>query len=120
MQASLSFNSCTAFDVINTTTTVINNTGYFRVFGANNLDKQATGSVDQFIAFSINDGATDKQIYKIDHDYSNATNASIVPFDFIVFLEAGHSFKIQATSNFSRSAGATRQLASIDGVLVNP
>ena len=34
LQTALSLTSCTAFSVTNTTTTIINTTGYFRIFGA--------------------------------------------------------------------------------------
>ena len=33
LQTALSHNTATAFDVANTTTTIINTTGYFRIFG---------------------------------------------------------------------------------------
>ena len=118
LQTSLSFASCTAFDVSNATTTVISNTGYFRVFGVNSLERNSsTGSQVRFI---LNDGTTDKIIYLSTMDNGSSTEVIINPFDFIVFLEAGHSFKILANNVDSRSAGSTRQLASIDGTLQNP
>ena len=118
LQTSLSFASCTTFDVSNTTTTVISNTGYYRVFGANNLERDP--STSSVVSFILNDGTTDKVIYKSNMNNENSNELSIIPFDFVIFLEAGDSFKIFANNGFSRSAGATRQIASIDGTLQNP
>jgi len=118
LQTSLSFGSTTAFDVTNTTSTVITNTGYYRVFGANSLERNAaTSSVVKFI---LNDGSTDKEIYKVAMNNENTKEVSLISFDFVVFLEAGDSFKIFSNNVASRSAGVTRQIATIEGVLVNP
>lgn len=118
LQTALSFGTTTAFDITNTTTTIVNTTGFFRVFGVNSMDKES-GAVDRLIQFVLNDGTTDKIIYKIDADYGSATNNSFVPFDFVIYLTAGHSFKILAQTAFCRSAGATRQIADLQGNLIS-
>ena len=56
LQTALSFGSVTSFDVSGTSSTIINNTGYYRVFGT----FRGIGSNNSF--FAINDGATQKQI----------------------------------------------------------
>jgi|TARA_R110002012_G_scaffold110608_2_gene255168 hypothetical protein len=111
LQSSLSFNSVTAFDVTNTTTTIINNTGYFRIFGT------FTGFGITEALVQINDGATDKDLISYRTDNSNP---SVIPYDFIVFLEAGHSIKLNVSSSNGFMVGCTRQIATIDEVLVNP
>ena len=118
LQTSLSLNSVSAFNVSNTTTTLINTTGYFRVFGASSLEA-LTGQVKN--TFSLTDGTTTKVIYQSTVDATGGVvSVSVVNFDFIVFLQAGDS--LTATSNNSKAvlAGCSRQIANLQGELVNP
>jgi hypothetical protein len=110
LQSSLSFSSITSFDINNTTTTIVNNTGYFRVFG--NYASASGG----FGRFELSDGASTKIVI----GFSGLTSQNgDNQFDFIVFLKAGDF--LQGVCNASGVlSGSTRQLASIDGTLVNP
>ena len=117
LQSSLSFGSATAFNVTNATTTQINNTGYWRVIGTSNVISNAGGSFTQIFA---NNGSTDKQIFVHDVPPSSTVMLQSINFDFIVFLEAGHSLKLKSYSTNSNISGSTRQIASIDGTLVYP
>jgi len=119
LQSSLSFDSITSFDVVNQTTTIVNNTGYFRVFGTVSCDDVETGSTIQMRLF---DGATSKVILNgLTSTVKNTSGmAPTVLFDFIVFLSAGDSLICESGAIDLRIAGCTRQLASIDGTLVNP
>jgi hypothetical protein len=118
LQSSLSLTSITAFSVTNTLTTLINNTGYFRVFGTFN---SLVASADRLGTFALTDGVTSKNVVRF---YMSGTSGEktnvIVPFDFIVFLEAGDSFTAQTTAADTLLIGSTRQIASIDGTLTNP
>jgi hypothetical protein len=118
LQSSLSF-SVTSFNVSNATTTIISNTGYWRVFGTMSQEG-VTGPYNQNI--SINDGSTDKILLngKVATNYTSVGFISSIPFDFIVFLSAGDSLKVICASAYLRTSGCTRQIADIDGVLVNP
>lgn len=117
IQKALSFKTVTPFDVSGATSTVINTTGYYRIFGncVNKNSSTATTST-QFI---INDGSTDKIIWSQELISSSTTLYLSESFDFMIFLEAGHSFKI-AVSNFNACIGCTRQIADISGNLTNP
>lgn len=118
LQSALSFKSVTAFDVINTTTTIINNTGYYRVFGA--ITAFSSNPL-RSAQFALNDGVTDKVIYQIEPGFNDANNDFAVSnFDFIVFLESGDSLKAISGGTAMNMVGCTRQLASIDGTLTNP
>ena len=112
LQSALSFNSVTAFTVSNTTTTIINNTGYYRIFG----NYAATSTNNSLIR--LVDGAVTKII--INYLFSTAGNVVNEPFDFIVFLEAGQSVEIVSNSAAGFVRGCTRQIADITGTLVNP
>jgi len=112
LQTSLSHNQVTSFSVENTTTTIINTTGYFRIFGQAS-EQNVAGDIDGSIV--LNDGTTDKIIFKT----IGTQNAQTLLFDFIVKLDAGDSCKIVATQNI-RFEGCTRQIADINGNLTNP
>ena len=116
LQTSFSFTQCTSFAVNNATTTLVNTTGYYRVFGTcfvymNNA---------QDCQIIINDGTTDKIIFNFDGTVtSTLVNINTASFDFIVKLEAGHSL-IAKASTTTHINGNTRQIATITGDLVNP
>ena len=117
LQTAFSHNTITGFQVQNTTTTLVTNTGYFRVYGTYNAESGSAGPV--IGRFSLNDGTTNKII----NDFmANSTNRTAITtlFDFIVFLSAGDSLTCQSTSNDVYMRGCTRQIADIDGNLTNP
>jgi hypothetical protein len=118
LQSSLSHGSVTAFSVANATSTLINTTGYFRVFGNASINAVATGS-GRSVSFSITDGSTPKQLVLI-QTFVQAGAQPNVPFDFIVFLAAGDSLTCTSNNANAVSAGCTRQIADISGNLVNP
>jgi hypothetical protein len=106
LQTALSFSDVTAFEVTNATTTVINTTGYYRIFGIASCSATSGANITLF------DGTSNKLIYQI-------LIASVESFDFVVFVNAGESVKIGAgASNFI--TGCTKQIADISGNLTNP
>ena len=118
LQTSLSLNSVTAFNVANTSSTIINTTGYFRVFGTTSPE---AFSAQSLCKFELTDGTTTKIIYQSTMDTTGGVvNGIVVNFDFNVFLAAGDS--LTATSNDPKSiiAGCSRQIATLQGELVNP
>ena len=118
LQTALSFNDITSFDVGNTTTTIINNTGYYRVFG--NVSGVSPSSSATNGQIRLNDGVTLKQVveYKM---YATSTETNVlIPFDFMVFLPAGHSLEVETTSTAMAISGCTKLIATIDGVLTQP
>jgi hypothetical protein len=118
LQISLSFNSATTFNVNNANTTVITTTGYYRITGGAVLD--GTGTPTQHCQIIINDGLADKVIWSLEEplSVSGVQNYS-ENVDYTVFLTAGDSLKIKATSN-ARLRGSVRQIADLQGNLVNP
>jgi hypothetical protein len=118
LQKALSLTSITSFEVFDTTTTIVNNTGYFRVFG--NFNCTASSGSARDAQFSLTDGSTTKIITKYTLSAASGANNLVTNFDFVVFISAGDS--LTATTNDARSilSGSTRQIADIDGGLVNP
>ena len=111
LQTALSFNSVTAFSVSNTTTSIIVNTGYYRIFGT----YRATSTNTSLIA--VSDGATNKNLLQYTAGSGDLVN---IPYDINVFLPAGHSVVVISNSSTGTMSGATRQIADITGKLVDP
>jgi hypothetical protein len=111
LQTSLAFGSQTAFRVENTTTTIINNTGFYRVFGV----VSQTGASAVF--FNLSNGLSTKTIL----EYSNiAGDVERTVFDFVVFFASGESLSVQSSAGGALASGSTRQIADVNGTLVNP
>ena len=112
LQTALSL-KVTSFSVTNATTTLVNTTGYFRVFGNCFANNDGEGSFNLFDSASAKTLVTFTAISGVDdHESSN--------FDFIVFLGAGDSLRATSSSANAIIRGVTRQIASIDGTLTNP
>ena len=111
LQTSFGLNSET-YSVFNTTTTIINTTGYYRVFGRYVSNSASVSGVTGKI--NITDGATTKAIIS----YSSNVVENIL-YDIIIFLKAGQSCTAEAGSNCFM-IGTTRQIADINGNLIDP
>ena len=116
LQSSLSLTSVTSFNVISTTTNIVTTTGYHRVFGTSAISGSLAA---EDCGIQITDGTTTKIVFE-NQTTENSTTAVSVVFDFIVFLKAGDT--LQAFSGNTRGyiLGCTRQLADVNGNLVNP
>ena len=119
LQTALSFISQTSFSVNNTTSTIVNTTGYYRVFGT--LTYRSGISATTKGEFIINDGTTDKTIWSYQQSSTTTiTGADSVAFDFVVFLTAGDSLKCKGQNSLLFLQGSTRQIADLSGNLINP
>lgn len=117
LQTALSLTSVTAHAVANTTTTIINTTGYYKIFGVNSLFLESGGTGGRF---QLTDGTTTKIISKYDSITGGAENLQITNYDFIVFLKAGESLQIVSDDIYTSFNGCSRQIADLDGNLVSP
>lgn len=118
LQRAASFGGITAFDVVNTTTEIINTTGFFQVsFYYTVINTASTGA--QF-TIDISDGVTSKQMF----EGGRATGGNQFEdggfYEMLVFLGAGDSLSITSGSTSIRLAGYHRQVATGDGTLVAP
>lgn len=118
LSRALSFGSQTAFDVTNATTTIINNTGFYRVFAGVSV-RGGPASTNQAY-FSLSDGLSTKKIWEVETFGSADTYGVIEKVDFIVFLAAGESLSATATLGTVSLIGSTRQVADVNGNLVEP
>jgi hypothetical protein len=117
LQQAFDFN-VTTFDVTNADSTVINTTGFWRIFG--NCGTKGNTTSDQQNRIYLFDGTTEKTLIDFYNRDPAGTEDNIAQFDFIVFLKAGISLKVQTGAEGANINGSARQLADISGTLQNP
>lgn len=118
LQTALAFGSQTAFEVNNTTSTLANSPGFYRVTGAYSNFTLTSGDVN--CAFSLTDGASTKVVWKARMTVTSpATQYTNGEFDLIFWLAAGESITATAAL-YSYIAGSYRQIADSAGKAVNP
>lgn len=122
LQTAFSFKSVTSFAVSNTTTDIVNNTGYYRIFGA--ASNTVTGSAANSCRIRLTDGVTTKDLFDtgVESQFGSPTNivGTSRLFDFVVYVESGQIIQAISGSTSLRIVGCTRQIATVDGTLVNP
>jgi hypothetical protein len=114
-----SFTNANAFSVNNTTTTVINVAGYWKLSlnmsDINNTTGQPVGSI------ILSDGSTDKTLVDVRRYGSGGTAVAVNQvFEYILFLKAGESVKITTIGTYAFAVGVARQLADSSGTVINP
>tara|TARA_R110000737_G_C14318144_1_gene439179 strand:- start:85 stop:618 length:534 start_codon:yes stop_codon:yes gene_type:complete len=121
IQSSLSLNSVTNIDISNGTSTIINTTGYFRIFGNIYISSRNSPSTGSSATLQLTDGSTTKVIYKVlENSLDNLALNQNVHLDFLVLLEAGQSLTGTTSDSQSTMTITTRQIASLDKTLTNP
>lgn len=118
LQSALFFKGATEFDVSGTTSTIISNTGYWRIFGTCTVQRNGSGAESASII--LNDGSATKTVWKTEITANTAQELIFLNLDFIIFLSAGDSLQMETTNAECFLQGSVRQLASIDGTLVSP
>ncbi len=116
LQSAFTLNNANTYNVSGTNSTVINTTGFWRVFGTSTL--LITGT-QRNNTVNITDGITSKEIYR--HTSQGGTAGPYVSdaYDLILKLEAGDSIVVFGSIG-GMMAGSIRQIADIDGNLINP
>ena len=118
LQSCFSITQITRHNGSAATTTIVTNTGYFRVFGYVSLP--ADSSVG-FGNFDITDGTTTKIIWGIQNQIAvSPTVPNQTFYDFIVKLNAGDSLRVTSNDSNVTFEGCTRQIATLAGELVEP
>tara|TARA_R110000772_G_C13198332_1_gene429738 strand:+ start:279 stop:830 length:552 start_codon:yes stop_codon:yes gene_type:complete len=114
----LAFGSQTAFEINNTTTVLANSPGFWRVTAGYTNFNNTSGDIN--CALSMSDGLSTKTVWKNRLSITSpAVQVNGGDIDFIFFLAAGESISGTA-SIYSYLAGSYRQIADVNGVVVNP
>lgn len=114
----LAHGSQTVFDVKNATSPVVSTTGFYRITAVSSVN--GTGSATNNNRISLYDGSTFKIVWKHAIEDSGSFGSQGINVDLTVFIGAGESLVIASTSTDSNIAGSVRQVADINGNLVNP
>jgi hypothetical protein len=116
LQTALAYGSNTSFVAAGATVTLQNTAGFYRVIGTcmNNVF-----NVAHLSKFEITDGVTPKIIWSFNGAAGNTDFVS-ESYDFTVFLNAGESLTATTTVSVFILAGSSRQVADINGTLVQP
>jgi len=122
LQRALAFGSQTAFSENNSSSTIANSPGFYRVFGIVIAQNITTGAASSAF-FTLTDGASSKTIYDLTCDSSQTTNSAVAlseTYDFTVWLAAGESLTAESSSTLAFNKGSIRQIADSEGKFVNP
>lgn len=114
----LAFGSQTAFDIVNTSTVIANTAGFHRLIGTVSITSSAATQVDG--RFDMSDGLSTKSVWQAGTITNGQFPAFSVPFDFVVFLDSGDSITGVSTGGEVIIAGSVRQVADLNGDIVNP
>jgi len=117
LQSALAFGSQTAFSVANTTTTLANTVGFWRIFGVASGNPQTSAKT---MKFSMTDGLSSKDVWKFVLNPGATNSNSAIQFDFVVFLSSGESISATTDGNAQTLAGSYRQIADVNGNPTNP
>ena len=113
LQRAFSFNNVTTYEVENASTQVWNTPGYILMKGFARVQDN-----DQ-IKIKLFDGTTRKNIVVMD-GVGTGTNGGVINYEYIFFLRAGDSISVESDSNQVMTSGSLRQLADINGNLIQP
>lgn len=119
LSRALSYDSQTTFDIgITGTATLINTTGFYRVFGVATCRQDASSTSEA--KFSMSDGLSTKDIWNMSvSPGGGGINPTALQVDFVVYLNAGESLSATCVTN-AHIIGSTRQIADVSGNIVNP
>ena len=99
--------------------TIVNTPGFWRVYGTIS-HKAAT--VDIVSSVLLNNGSTDTSVYQLRTDSDTGTDDPqyAVALDLVIFVRAGDAIKLNNTNANGNMAIFYRQIADVNGNLVNP
>ena len=115
LQRSISFATANVFDIQNNAVTVINTTGYWQISG---VASTALTTGAQHIDVKITDGVSEKIVWS--HNVPASSGSTAVRMDgLLIKLEAGQGIRIATTAQ-AIAQGSIRQIADLQGNLINP
>lgn len=112
LQTAIAFGSQTALAINNTTTTIANSPGFYRLIGV-----ASHGGDASRVKIIMSDGVTNKNVWQ---SRNRTTTAISIQVDLIFWLAAGQSLSIQSETALTNFDGSIRQVGNSQGQLVNP
>ena len=117
LQTAYSHGSITEFTASATNVVVINTTGYWQVLFTSQI---MTGTAGHQNKIKVNDGATTKAVFNHQSPPNNVNGSISVTNEIVIKLEAGDSLEVSSSTTSGTITGSVRQIADINGNLVNP
>ena len=114
----LAFDSQTNFAVSNATSQIVNTTGFHRIVAVSSVNGSGSGNRKNTIIFS--NSGTDKTCWNHTVTDSGSFGTQAIQVDLIVFCAAGDSVSVFSNNVDTFFAGTVRQVADVNGNLVNP
>ena len=108
LQTAFNLIGVTSTNISNTTTDLVNTTGFYRVFGTNTQNGNSGARIE------ITDGATTKILFASGGDGNSNFCQS---FEFIVKITAGDTLRAVSSGSTSALRVITQQIADISGNL---
>ena len=120
LQRAISLGTSSVFNISDSASTLINTTGFYRIFGTSVIVGGNNSTDNNYIR--ITDGTTTKNVFVHQIPALTANPASTVLFDFIVKVEPGEvvSAYSNGSGTLAQFQGTTRQIADINGNLTDP
>lgn len=118
LQTALNLGGATTFRVTGTTSTVISTTGFYSITFVSTIN--AGNNQVKINNISITDGTTTKAVFE--HNVNTTATqpgSSTTQGNFVFYLNSGESMTIFTNSDCCM-AGSVRQIADLNGNLVNP
>jgi len=112
LQQALAFGSQTVFSISNTTVTLVNSPGFYRVTG-----NVSFGSAAGTASVGMTDGVSGKAVLGFNNSTTTGYNQD---FDLIFWLAAGESIEVGTSAATIVFAGSFRQVGDPEGNLVQP
>ena len=114
----MAFGSITSFNVTNTTSTVANTAGWYRILGACSVEN--VSGATEGVEIQLTDGVTTKIVWSLQQVGVSSDQFVASQFDFIVALTSGDSLIVASDNANAIITGSVRQVADSAGNTVNP
>lgn len=118
LQTALTFTDATTFEVNNTTTQIINTAGFWQINST--ITTRGGTSGNSAGAIRLSDGSSTKDVISLKTDSVSSGSLTANVVNVVVCLSAGETISIFSNNLNCFVSGSARQVATLDGTLVNP
>jgi len=117
LQTALNLGGATAFSEVNSSSTIANVAGFYRIVFTSLIVGGAASS--RSVGIDITDGTTTKRVWAAQFAVSNIVTDP-QSADITVYINSGESILAVSDTTFAFLDGSIRQIADVSGNLINP
>ena len=118
LQTALTLTDATTFSVNNGSSAIINTTGFWQINA--NFTSRASTVGNDIGDIRVSDGVTTKNVIRYQTDAVSTGGLTSQYIVVVICLSAGETITIVSNSERMFVDGSARQIATLDGTLVNP